>query len=163
MRRIDGDMLMKKIDGLLKEHSNSVEKWLANQIHIAVNEAPTMVSEIPTGSDLIRRQDAIDAIDKDIMGGLNYRSILERLPSAEPKCGGDLISRQALCRYALNQKDKSVTPNDIMRFPSAEPRTGKWTEIENGEYLCSNCFRITIGYPPNRCPNCGSYNGGEEE
>lgn len=34
---------------------------------------------------------------------------------------GDLISRQALCEYALNQKDKSITPNDIMRFPSAEP------------------------------------------
>lgn len=33
----------------------------------------------------------------------------------------DLISRQALCEYALNQKDKSVTPNDVMRFPSAEP------------------------------------------
>lgn len=33
----------------------------------------------------------------------------------------DLISRQALCKYALNQKDKSVTPNDIMRFPSAQP------------------------------------------
>lgn len=35
----------------------------------------------------------------------------------------DLISRQALCEYALNQKDKSVTPNDIMRFPSAELAT----------------------------------------
>ena len=35
----------------------------------------------------------------------------------------DLISRQALCEYALNQKDKSVTPNDIMRFPSAQPET----------------------------------------
>lgn len=35
----------------------------------------------------------------------------------------DLISRQALCKYALNQKGKSVTPNDIMRFPSAEPKT----------------------------------------
>ena len=32
----------------------------------------------------------------------------------------NLISRQALCEYALNQKDKSVTPNDIMRFPSAQ-------------------------------------------
>ncbi len=32
----------------------------------------------------------------------------------------DLISRQALCEYALNQKDKSVTPNDIMRFPFAQ-------------------------------------------
>ena len=34
----------------------------------------------------------------------------------------DLISRQALCEYALNQRDKSVTPNDIMRFPSAQPK-----------------------------------------
>lgn len=33
----------------------------------------------------------------------------------------NLIDRQALCEYALNQKDKSVTPNDIMRFPSAQP------------------------------------------
>lgn len=33
----------------------------------------------------------------------------------------NLISRKALCDYALNQKDKSVTPNDIMRFPSAHP------------------------------------------
>ena len=35
----------------------------------------------------------------------------------------DMISRQALCEYALNQKDKSITPNDIMRFPSAQPET----------------------------------------
>ena len=35
----------------------------------------------------------------------------------------DLISRKALCEYALNQKDKSITPNDIMRFPSAQPET----------------------------------------
>ena len=33
----------------------------------------------------------------------------------------DTISRTALCEYALNQKDKSVTPNDIMRLPSAQP------------------------------------------
>ena len=33
----------------------------------------------------------------------------------------DLISRRSLCEFALNQKDKSVTPNDIMRFPSAQP------------------------------------------
>ena len=33
----------------------------------------------------------------------------------------DMISRKALCEYALNQKDKSITPNDIMRFPSAQP------------------------------------------
>ena len=37
----------------------------------------------------------------------------------------NLISRKALCDYALNQKDKSVTPNDIMRFPSAQPELPK--------------------------------------
>ena len=41
----------------------------------------------------------------------------------------DLISRKALCDYALNQKDKSVTPNDIMRFPSAQPEP-RYTEEE---------------------------------
>ena len=34
-------------------------------------------------SDLIDRQEAIDAIRKDVMGGLNYESILKRLPSAD--------------------------------------------------------------------------------
>lgn len=43
------------------------------------------------------------------------------------------------------------------------PKTGEWVEIENGEYLCSNCSYITIGYPPSYCPNCRSFNGGDEE
>ena len=36
-------------------------------------------------SDLIDRQAAIDAIRKDVMGGLNYEGILKRLPSAQPE------------------------------------------------------------------------------
>lgn len=43
----------------------------------------------------------------------------------------DLISRQALCEYALNQKDKSVTPNDIMRFPSAQPESCEFYDTES--------------------------------
>lgn len=35
--------------------------------------------------DTISRQAAIDALRKDVMGGLNYESILKRLPSAEPE------------------------------------------------------------------------------
>ena len=35
----------------------------------------------------------------------------------------DLISRQALCEYALNQKNKNITANDIMRFPPAQPKS----------------------------------------
>ena len=34
-------------------------------------------------SDLIDRQAAIDALDKDPMGGLNYNRILNNLPSAQ--------------------------------------------------------------------------------
>lgn len=83
---------------------------------------------------------------------------VEALTQDSRKVTQNLISRQELCRYALNQKDKSVTPNDIMRFPSAEPKTGEWVEVENGEYLCSNCLNITIGYPPKYCPYCRSFN-----
>ena len=53
----------------------------------------------------------------------------------------DLLSRRALCEYALNQKDKSVSPNDIMRFPSAQPeRKGCGCEYcceDSGGYVLS--------------------------
>lgn len=68
-----------------------------------------------------------------------------------------LIDRQALCEYALNQKDKSITPNEIMRFPSAEPvRHGKWREypISDGMNQCSKCGVLRFG-KSNYCPNCG--------
>ena len=56
----------------------------------------------------------------------------------------DLISRQALCEYALNQKDKSVTPNDIMRFPPAESRI----------VYCKDCKKhnVEFGYADEICP-----------
>ena len=40
----------------------------------------------------------------------------------------DLISRKALCDYALNTIDKTISPNDIMRFPSAEPEQ-RWIPV----------------------------------
>ena len=68
----------------------------------------------------------------------------------------DLISRQALCEYALNQKDKSVTPNDIMRFPTAQPSQDKYEY----HYDHTDC----IWYRPearNRCPvTCAQYRDG---
>lgn len=35
--------------------------------------------------DLISRQAAIDAIKKDVMGGLNYERVIKELPSIQPK------------------------------------------------------------------------------
>ena len=75
----------------------------------------------------------------------------------------DLISRQALCEYALNQKDKCVTPNDIMRFPSAHPcKKGKWIEHNPHKwglgiiYECSECGYEMDCEEPNYCPHCGA-------
>ncbi len=76
----------------------------------------------------------------------------------------DLISRHALCEYALNQKDKSVTPNDIMRFPSAEPKKGEWILSFDGyenTWICSECGAEYVLYDgtiseQHYCPNCGT-------
>ena len=75
----------------------------------------------------------------------------------------DLISRNKLYEYALNQKDKAVTPNDIMRFPSAEPRKGKWIKDDEGCVVCSLCGNSAeINYisgefmESNYCSECGA-------
>ena len=87
----------------------------------------------------------------------------------------DLISRQALCEYALNQKDKSVSPNDIMRFPTAqpEPHEGHWIRTDCGldvECKCSACGykdfvspHDTYWFKRNYCPNCGAKMKGERQ
>ncbi len=86
-----------------------------------------------------------------------------------------MISRQALCEFALNQKDKSVTPNDIVRFPSAETerKKGTWTPAFNGKFTggaywfnCSECGRFVPevrngGW--NFCPQCGADMRGEQD
>lgn len=56
----------------------------------------------------------------------------------------DLISRKALCEYARNQKDMSVTPNEIMRFQPAQqwiPCSERLPEAEYGE---SDCVLVTL-------------------
>lgn len=148
-------------------------------------------------SDTIYRQQAIGAIcrcqtylfdsrddDKKIsLEGAKYA--IEQLPSAQPvnyrstksdsssqlKLNNDLISRQALCEYALNQKDKSVTPNDIMRFPSAQPqqKKGHWIGIDGYPYEsweCDQCgcvYEKIPSWTPNFCPSCGADMRGESD
>lgn len=77
----------------------------------------------------------------------------------------DLISRQELCEYALNQKSKSVTLNDIMRFNSAV-RHGKWifenrTWFYNPLLKCSSCGRRQFFARFDYCPYCGTRMDGE--
>ena len=88
----------------------------------------------------------------------------------------DLISRQALCDFALNQRDKTITPNDIMRFPAADPvEHGKWIGTQwdgyadgnpvYDEWECSVCGYVFAGNEAiwRYCPNCGAKMDGEKE
>lgn len=86
----------------------------------------------------------------------------------------DLISRNALCEYCLNTKDRTIDANDIMRFPSVEPeqKKGKWIkEYWNGEHTrkCSACnitqtvttYKGKVNF--NYCPYCGADMRGDHE
>jgi len=64
-------------------------------------------------------KDVFDLFEPFLTVG-DIQECIDELESERKQVMSDLISRQALCEYALNQKDKSVTPNDIMRFPSIQ-------------------------------------------
>lgn len=67
----------------------------------------------------------------------------------------DLISRQALCEYALNQKDKSITPNDIMRFPPAQPEIVRCKDCKHRPILDED---EELHFPTYKCPcQCEDY------
>lgn len=73
------------------------------------------------------------------------------------------IEANALMDYACNQKDKTITPNDIARFPKAnvqEVKHGHWFKpSEMSENICSNCKKSTktlFGVLSDYCPNCGA-------
>lgn len=111
----------------------------------------------------------------DIIPVENYSEVEEIIKALKQEPCEDCISRQGAINEIKNVFDdvlcckisvRRSLPEAVKRIemmPSADRPTGKWTEIENGEYLCSNCLRITIGYPPSNCPNCGSFNGGGGE
>ena len=96
----------------------------------------------------------------------------------------DLISRQvaidAMCElmnswFGGDPKDEQEEIKWIINhLPSAQPerKKGKWIEQDDGwdgvYYECSECgeaFTLIDGTPTdnlyNFCPNCGSYNGGD--
>lgn len=99
----------------------------------------------------------------------------------------DYISRQGaidavveLCKHYTPTKSVKHPHIDFVieelnNLPSAEPRKkGKWIEQDAGGdgvfYECSVCkdaFTLMDGTPSdnnyNFCPNCGSYNRGEQE
>ena len=133
-------------------------------------------------SDLISRADAINALSKDIMGGLNYNRILKELPSAVAD-GEDLIIKGAkgikdglynikdgeLFKY----KSKGGTVRTYPIVPSDDRPSGKWIHEETGwyggdGYKCSACgygYSAKAYHEPYEftyCPNCGAKMGERE-
>ena len=95
--------------------------------------------------------------------------------------GTDCISRQTVLN-AIDEISREVDDGDgfdyekwreyFCELPSAEPKRGKW--IKSGRwgrvYKCNQCGNfldfdgVNAGRgSTNFCPNCGSYNGGENE
>ena len=137
--------------------------------------------------DLIRRQDAIDALDKDPMGGLNYNRILNNLPSAQPDkdinvpCT-DTISRQdaiavlSILADKMDSTGKTVMEQavEVIRDLRSVQKTGEWMWVqydanpEIGNWHCSECRFMPSAFNLarkhlNYCPNCGAYMKGEED
>ena len=55
------------------------------------------------------------------------------------------IEANALMDYACNQKDKTITPNDIARFPKADVQ-----EVKHGKWMVSGTFDDFL-----KCNICG--------
>ena len=83
----------------------------------------------------------------------------------------EYIEREALINFANNHITKSLTMNDIARFPAADVapvRHGRWIN-ENFYTRCSVCGKMAIydkygqEVESDFCPNCGAKMGGEEK
>ena len=118
-------------------------------------------------SDLIKRSDAIRAIDDKINGSDNrlwLKEIISELPSEEPD--KDLIHLQKEQAYMQGYED------------GKKSRRGKWIIATgmmppefHGHHCCSKCGNFANMEPPfgNRedlskfCPNCGADMRGEND
>lgn len=158
MATIDKDLLLDKIDRLLKLHNYAREDWFANVIHNTVWDSP----EIETDGDLIRRADAIEAAGEWMQKEFGYLDLnraerlidaLSALPSA------DAVSREdyhnlltasndidrALREYQAKEEQPSAdadrpkvvgvdySPYRVQTTaPSAEAVHGEWIPCSEG-------------------------------
>lgn len=93
-----------------------------------------------------------------------------------------LIDANALMEYCSNQKTKTISNNDIARFPTvqADRPHGEWVDEDGnkvpldkdgyplGSCWCNQCHEWLVGSDEyaikgNFCPNCGVKMKGSEE
>ena len=128
-------------------------------------------------SDLIDRQAAIRLITD--YNGVVDKSVAKRLlmqmPEAQPEPIWLPLTESDidhLFSYYAKEKDENLTEQaqllkecmwvGYMAAKKEQPE-GKWIYIGGSEWRCSECGDVIdiIGY--DYCPNCGSYNGGEQD
>ena len=152
-------------------------KWLNSEV--------SNCSEFPNNSDCIDRQDAIKYFTKlwNCIGTISDReewedvciTTVNEIKSAEPpsKCVAKVMINKEDIEELVTEKVEEL--KEILESQS-ERKRGKW--VDDGTELgccCSECgvtlddyfygelYEVRLSKMPNFCPNCGSYNGGEEE
>ena len=79
--------------------------------------------------DCIERQAAIDALGKDVMGGLNYKRILNSLPPAQPYTDAEIQKMQELEQAELQKAyecGRASTQPEIIRCKDCKHYEGGW-------------------------------------
>ena len=115
---------------------------------LQAQEAKTQLSAEGTTSDLISRQDAIEAMSESLKRVFpEHRQIAEKclnvLPSAQPEPCEDAVSREAAIDAALSAFSRGLLASpDIRKLPSVQPerKTGRWLIREGiSDAQCSEC------------------------
>ena len=117
-------------------------------------------------SDLIDRQEAIEALD-------------EQIEQCNKALGSFDISPKDEYAIKVERASLEAYKEQLENMPSAEPKRGKWIYCEDSTadcvdgYRCDQCgFFVPWDYQHksidyikdyNFCPKCGSYNGGEQD
>ena len=127
------------------ETNGTVKVFTGRQVNEILAGLPSK-----TDGDLISRKDAIEALDQDVMGGLNYRRILRLLPSTDRPKGQwvDDDEQQILMKKFIEKGENWKVCN----ICGAGMRVGAKYDTDEQYHDFFHNF----------CPNCGSYNGGEK-
>ena len=119
--------------------------------------------------DMISRRAAIDSIQyAGKIGKQTCIDILKRLPSAQPYTihsdGRLWVTVDDIDKVNAVVVDEHKSKFCKQFYMDAEPerKKGKWIHISEEMWKCDQCGEISC-CSPNFCPDCGSYNGDENE